>query len=146
MRTKVKLGDLVKGHITNNQMYSAIARGLQFETLYSQFNWERYNVAVKFLGSNTDEIVRVLTPLAGEDPTINHFEVVDGWWDDGEPKKTGKEYDPQSQGVSYYDMILIGGEYWCFAPCYYEALSQIATCPILTFEEAEAIENRLLAS
>ena len=145
MRTKVKLCDCLNVSPTENQIASAIARGFQFEGLYN-FNSTRFNVAVKFIGSNINEIIRVLTPLAGEDPTINHFEVVDGWWDDGEPKKTWKEYDPQSQGVSYYDMILIGGEYWCFAPCYYEALSQIATCPILTFEEAEAIENRLLAS
>ena len=147
MRKSAKLGDLIIGHITKNQVNSAKTRGLQYEIAYRLDSWDTHNICVKFIGDNVDEIIRVLTPVAGEDPTVLHFTEAYNWIDDeGIFRKSWNEYNPNDREVSYYDMSLIDGKYWCFAPSYYEALSQIATCPILTFEEAEAIENRLLAS
>ena len=147
MRKSAKLGSLIIGRVTKNQVNSAKSRGLQYEITYRLDSWDTHNICVKFIGDNVDEIIRVLTPVAGEDPTVSHFTEYYNWLDDdGIFRKSWAEYIPSEREVSYYDMILIDGKYWCFAPSYYDALRQMAKCPLMSYEEAEAIENRLLAS
>lgn len=132
MRNSVKLGDTIslERYNAQNHLASAEAKGLNLE-LVGRFCQPTVFVAVQFCGKDASASV---LPNA----TVEFFTRV---WD--------SEFDcwrwdqvRDISAVSYYDMALVDGVYWCYAPAFFEVQPE---CPVMSFEEAESIENQLLA-
>lgn len=132
MRRSLKIGDTIslKRYNAQNHLASAEARGLNLE-LIGRFCQPTVFTAVKFCGEDASAAVL-------PDANVEFFTRV---WDN--------EFDcwrwdqiRDINAVSYYDMALIDGVCWCYAPAFFEVQPE---CPVMSFEEAESIENMLLA-
>ena len=132
MRNKVKLGDIIslECYNTQNPLASAEARGLNLE-LIGRFCQPTVFAAVQFCGNDASASVL-------PDATVEFFTRV---WDD---RFDCWRWDQvrDINAVSYYDMALIDGVCWCYAPAFFEVQPE---CPVMSFEEAEGIETKLLA-
>jgi hypothetical protein len=126
MRRSLKLGDYIpfERYNAQNHLASAEAKGLNLELFINGFK------AVKFLGDDA-------TPALLPNSTVRFFsrEWNDSLW-------CWEWYQVDESEADYYSMALINDQYWCFAPSYWSLVPQ---CPIMSFEEAEGIENKLLA-
>lgn len=132
MRRSLKLGDYIpfERYNAQNHLASAEAKGLNLE-LVGRFCQPTVFVAVQFCGK--DASASVLPNATVEFFTRVWDSEFDCWrWDQIRDINT----------VSYYDMVLINGSHWCYAPAFFEVQPE---CPVMSFEEAEKIENSLLA-
>ena len=146
MRKKAELGCMCAQFLLDEQparyrnwLASIEARGFQMEDLWLRISCPDFcrtdhGVVVKFLG---DDLEAIASQMALSEKvqffSKNYYnEEYDRWlWE---------EIDESE--ADYYSMALIDGKYWCFAPSY---LSMIPQCEVISFEEAEEIENKLLA-
>lgn len=130
--SKVKLGDIIslEHYNAQNHLASAEAKGLNLE-LVGRFCQPTVFTAVKFCGEDASASIL-------PDANVEFFTRV---WDD-EFFCWRWEQIRNISDVSYYDMALIDGKYWCYAPAFFEVQPE---CPVMSFEEAEKIENNLLA-
>lgn len=132
MRNKVKLGDIIslERYNAQNHLASAEARGLNLE-LVGRFCQPTVFTAVQFCGNDASAAVL-------PDAKIEFFTRV--WDEDFFCWRWDEVRDIST--VSYYDMVLINNTYWCYASAFFEVQPE---CPVMSFEEAEKIENSLLA-
>ena len=93
------------------------------------------DVVVQFLGSDEELIAEA---VAREGNEIMFF--AKSWYD--EDTEIWDWSVINEEDADYYSMVLIGGKYWAFAPSYFPFVPK---CEIISFEEAEEIENKLLA-
>ena len=130
--SKITLGDTIslERYNAQNHLASAEAKGLNLE-LVGRFCQPTVFTAVQFCGNDASASV---LPNA----TVEFFTRV---WDD-EFFCWRWDQVRDISAVSYYDMALIDGKYWCYAPSFFEVQPE---CPVMSFEEAEKIENSLLA-
>lgn len=128
MRRSLKIGDTIslKRYNAQNHLASAEAKGLNLELFVDGFR------AVKFLGEDAS---LALNPNS----SIRFF---DREWSDQFFCWEWKEVNEEN--ANYYSMTLINGEYWCFAPAFFD-LEPSVPSHILDFEDMEEIETRLLA-
>jgi hypothetical protein len=130
--SKIKLGDVIplERYNAQNHLASAEARGFNLE-LIGRFCQPTVFAAVQFCGNDA-------SASALPDATVEFFTRV---WDENFNCWRWDQVRNISD-VSYYDMALIDGVCWCYAPAFFEVQPE---CPVMSFEEAEDIENKLLA-
>lgn len=128
MRRSLKLGDHIpfKRYNAQNHLASAEAKGFNLELFFDGFK------AVKFLGEDASIALN---------PNSN-VKFFDREWND--QFFCWKWHQINEEDADYYSMTLINGEYWCFAPAFFD-LEPSVPSHILDFEDMEEIETRLLA-
>ena len=146
MRTRAKLGEMCAQFLLDersahykNWLASVEARDFQMEDLWLKisrpdFCNNDHGVVVKFLG---DDLEAIASQMALSEK-VQFFSK--NYYNEEHDRWLWEEIDESE--ADYYSMALIDGKYWCFAPSYWSLVPQ---CPIVSFEEAEDIETRLLA-